>query len=273
MIRHALLTSLTAVCLLAQHEQKEKEKSQHPAIGDPVAIEAGRKLFLNGCAGCHGADGKGGRGPNLRERGMWHPMTDETLYSTIHNGIPGGMPPANLPEEQEWQIVAYVRSLTSPAVETPVEGNPEEGRRIFWSKQAGCSNCHRILGQGGLLGPDLSNVGGVRSLPHIRESILDPDEEIPPGYRSASVVLRNGRRLEGIARNFSNYSLQLQDQQGHLHLIPMEDVERIDLARGSAMPKDYAKRLTNGELRDLLAFLAQQSVRPVELTKRSKADK
>jgi len=51
--------------LLAQHE-KEVDKSKF--IGNVQAIEAGRTLFANGCAACHGPDGRGGRGPNLRER-------------------------------------------------------------------------------------------------------------------------------------------------------------------------------------------------------------
>src|SRR5919202_1525947 len=88
--------------LTAQHQQ-EGSKKRHPFIGDLNAIAAGQKIFLNSCAVCHGAEGQGGRGPSLRERVMWHPLEDDTMYAAIQKGIPaGGMPAANLPEDQAW---------------------------------------------------------------------------------------------------------------------------------------------------------------------------
>jgi hypothetical protein len=81
------------------------------------------------------------------------------------------------------------------------------------------------------------------------------------------VVLRQGTVLQGVARNVSNYSVQLQDADGNLHLLSMSDIEEITLAKGSPMPKDYGKRLTTHELDDLLAFLSRQSARPIEAKK------
>ena len=92
------MRTLTAFCLAATlplFAQHEKEVDKTKFIGDLKAIEAGRALFANGCAACHGADGRGGRGPNLREKIFWHPVDDETLYKAIQKGISGGMPPAN----------------------------------------------------------------------------------------------------------------------------------------------------------------------------------
>src|SRR5215469_10882218 len=106
MHRIAVLSLAGVLPLVAQHGG-EKEKTKHPFIGDPAAIEAGRVLFAGGCAACHGAEGQGGRGPNLRERIYWHPVDEETLYRVIKNGIPaGGMPAAGLSEDQLWQVVA-----------------------------------------------------------------------------------------------------------------------------------------------------------------------
>ena len=68
---------IALVCLavaLPLAAQNEKDKPKNPAIGDPQAIEAGRKLFAAGCAACHGAEGQGGRGPNLYEQVFWHPL-------------------------------------------------------------------------------------------------------------------------------------------------------------------------------------------------------
>jgi cytochrome c oxidase cbb3-type subunit 3 len=262
------LAALAAVLPLAAQHEKDGEKKKHPFIGDPKAIEAGRKLFVAGCAACHGAEGEGGRGPNLREAVFWHPLDEDTLYKSIQKGIPGGgMPAANLPEDQAWQVVAFVRSLTAPAIENDAPGDPQSGEALFWGK-AGCASCHRIRGRGGALGPDLSNAGATRPLPKLREAIVDPDADGAPGYRAATVVLRNGRTLRGVARNRTNYSLQLQDAEGELHLLSAADISEMILSKGSPMPKDFSKRLTAQEIEDIVAYLSRQSTRPVEAAKK-----
>src|SRR5215472_414724 len=214
MARVAILALALLLPLAAQHE-KQGEKPKHPFIGDPVAIEAGRALFASGCAACHGAEGQGGRGPNLRERIHWHPMDDEMLHKIIQTGIPsGGMPPAQLSEDQLWQTVAFVHSLTAPAIENVVPGDPAAGETLFWGS-AGCSGCHSIRGRGGKLGPDLTNAGATRPLPQLRQDILDPDAGGSVGYRAVTVVLRDGKTLQGVARNRTDYSLQLQEAGGN----------------------------------------------------------
>jgi putative heme-binding domain-containing protein len=264
---HRTVVLLLAIVppIAAQHEAKDEKKK---FIGDPAAIEAGRQTFAGGCAACHGAEGQGGRGPNLRERIYWHPVDEDTLYQVIKKGIPaGGMPAADFDDDKVWQVVAYVRSLTTPAIETVVPGDQRAGEALFWGK-AGCGSCHSIRGRGGKQGPDLTNAGSTRPLPQLRQDILDPDAAGDSGYRAVKVVLRKGATLQGVARNFTNYSLQLQDAQGNLHLLSMADIREMTIAKGSSMPKDYGQRLTAQELDDLLAYLSRQSARPIEAKKK-----
>jgi len=261
MHRLAFLTVAALLPLAAQHEQEGKPPN--PALGNPQSIEAGRKLFSGGCAACHGAEGQGGRGPNLRERIYWHPVDEETLYRVIQKGIPaGGMPAAGLNEDQTWQVVAFVRSLTAPAIETVVPGDAAAGEAVFWGK-AGCGECHSIRGRGGKLGPDLTNAGATRPLPQLRQDIVDPDAAGVSGYQAVKVVLRSGASLSGVARNRTNYALELQDAKGTLHLLSMADVREVTLGRGSPMPKDYGMRLTQAEIDNILAYLSRQSARPI----------
>jgi putative heme-binding domain-containing protein len=258
-----LILTLAAVPLLAQHAVDDDGKKKNPAIGDPKAIAEGQKLYLTSCAGCHGPKGQGGRGPNLRQRGVWHPLDDDGLFRTIQKGVPGAdMPATNLPEEKIWQLAAFVRSLTAPAAEANVPGNAAAGEQLFWSAKAGCGNCHRILGRGGMMGPDLSNIGAAKPAEEIRESIVDPDADGFHQYKGVTAFLKNGTSVKGVARNRTNYSIQIQDAQGNLHLLSMADVTDLKISPNSPMPRDYAKRLSRAELDDVIAYLSRQSVRP-----------
>lgn len=262
-MRLLLLSLLAVFPSLAQHGDAAGKPAQNPAIGNPAAIDAGKRLFAGSCGGCHGPDGQGGRGPSLRDKVMWHSLDDTALYSIIEKGIPGTeMPNSREPSEKLWQLVAFVRSLSSPAADMHVPGDARLGEAVFRGS-AGCANCHAVQGQGGKLGPDLSNAGATRSLPSLRESIVDPDANGAVGYRSILVKLLDGRELSGVERNRSNYSLQLQDRTGTVHLIEMAQVREMKSSRTSPMPKDYQQRLSKIELENLLAYLSAQSLRPI----------
>jgi cytochrome c oxidase cbb3-type subunit 3 len=257
---------LLTLPLGAQHGRYLGE-SRHPAIGNPEAIAAGARLYATSCAACHGPDGSGGRGPNLVRRTAWHPLSDETIFDTIRNGVPGAdMPPTKLPDDQTWNLVAFIHALTGPASEANVPGDPAAGERVFWGSKAGCSGCHAIRGRGSRMGPDLSNIGGSRPLALIREAVLDPSKELSlVGKEGVTVTMKNGDVIQGIARNRSNYSIQVVDREGRLHLISMADVAEVTILDRPLMPGDFARRLSPEEIRDLLAYLARQSVREPEI--------
>lgn len=256
------LIFLLAVPLLAQHGRYLND-SKNSAIGDPNAIAAGARLYITSCAGCHGPDGSGGRGPNLVRRALWHPLGDDAIFRAIREGVPGAdMPPTKLPDDQTWQLVAFIHAMTGPAVENTPPGDPAAGEQIFWGAKAKCANCHSIRGRGGRMAPDLTNIGGSRPAALIKEAIVDPSKDLfLVGKEGVTVALRNGQTIQGIARNRNNFSLQVVDQKGALHLIPMRDVKELTIMEKSPMPDDFAKRLSKQEMQDLIAYLSRQSLR------------
>lgn len=251
-----------SLILLAQHVQDEDKKKRNPAIGNIAAIAAGEKAFNEGCAVCHGQGGMGGRGPNLANgRVMWHTLSDEATYKRIKDGVPsGGMPPTPGSDEKLWQLAAYVVALRAPASESPQTGDATLGQMLFWGK-AGCNECHSILGKGGKLGPDLSDAGGSRSTTVIRMAIEDPGANGSKGFEKAHIVLKNGKTVDGVLKNRNNFSLQVQDARGELHLLLMTAVKEMQVAPNSVMPANYKSRLSGAEINALVAYLAQQTAR------------
>ena len=244
-----------AASLLAQHA-KDEEAAKHPFMSDSARIEAGRRAYLGSCAGCHGPEAGGGRGPSLIERAAWHPMNDESLYNTIQKGV-GIMPAANLATDRGWELAAFVRSLTAPAVDVKAPGDPALGEKTFWS-DAGCSNCHRIGGKGGFSGPDLSNIGRTSTLPKLRRSIVDPDYERTTGFQRAALILRDGTKLNGLVKDRTNYVIQIQLRDGALRSIPVQTIESFEINPATTMPADYTTKLSKDDITNLVSFLRQQ---------------
>ncbi|MBE7942043.1 MULTISPECIES: c-type cytochrome [Ramlibacter] len=86
----------------------------NPFHNQPEAVAEGRALFVKmNCAGCHGYDAKGAMGPNLTD-GYWrYGGAPVSIFKSIYEGRPQGMPAWNpaLPPDDIWKIVAYVESL------------------------------------------------------------------------------------------------------------------------------------------------------------------
>ena len=264
------LAAFLAVSFLAAQDDAKITNRAGAAADDshmappPAFIDAGRKLFQNSCSACHGPSGGGGHGPSLVEGDRIRSLSDAQLFQSIQKGVPGtDMPPSSFSEAQIQQVAAFVRSLNAPAIESTVPGDPEAGGSLFFGK-AGCVSCHMIRGEGGFLGPDLSDAGVHMTLGQMRESLLQPDKRIADGFQGITVVTQTGERIQGIAKNQDNYSLQLVDKQGHLHLLAKTDLKIIELSDHSLMPNDFGTRLSAGEVQNILSYLSRQSVRQKE---------
>ena len=108
-----------------------------------------------------------------------------------------------------------------------VQGDAQVGEQIFWSK-GGCGACHRVGRKGGAYGPDLTRIGRSRSVEHLRASLLDPDDDLPPGYFVVRAVHRDGRTTTGIGVAFDDFSAQLWGLDRKAALIP---------SRGGSLPR------------------------------------
>lgn len=94
----------------------------NPYAHDQVALADGRQLFnAFNCSGCHGGHGGGGMGPSLRDESWIYGSSDAEVFNSIAEGRGKGMPAWGLkiPQDQIWQLVAYVKSMRSPEEPDP----------------------------------------------------------------------------------------------------------------------------------------------------------
>jgi len=89
------------------------------------AVNTGRILFGQfNCSGCH-SNGGGGMGPSLMDDEWIYGGRLEQIHQTIVEGRPNGMPAwgGKIPDQQIWQIAAYVRSMSLPQTLAAETGN------------------------------------------------------------------------------------------------------------------------------------------------------
>jgi putative heme-binding domain-containing protein len=231
------------------------------ASGFAQSLEVGRKAYEARCAGCHGSDGTGGsQGPDIVDRRQPRARSSSAMRDLIRNGIPGtGMPAFPVPDAELDAIVSYISVLKAPAADNPRAGDAMAGERFF-SGKGNCSSCHMVQGRGGILGPDLSNLGRERKTPQIEQAIREPGvrrksagDDDAQSFRAVSLRMRDGRTLRGLAKYESPFDLGVQSLDGRFHSISRAQVADITW-EPSLMPRVQA---STEELRDLLAYLTR----------------
>jgi mxaJ protein len=90
-------------------------KKLNPFTGKEDMIAMGKMLYNEvGCQGCHGGGGGGGMAASLIDENWKFGSDDETLFKLIKGQIPEQTMPtvySDLPDEQVWQILAFIRSV------------------------------------------------------------------------------------------------------------------------------------------------------------------
>ncbi|MFI4950569.1 MAG: c-type cytochrome [Caulobacterales bacterium] len=95
--------------------------------GNPQAIADGKRYFAwYNCGGCH-FNGGGGIGPALMDQQWIYGGRIDEIHNSIAQGRPNGMPTwqQKIPDEQIWEIAAYVRSLSAPSTINQGKAKPD----------------------------------------------------------------------------------------------------------------------------------------------------
>jgi putative heme-binding domain-containing protein len=156
---------------------------------------------------------------------------------------------------------AYVDQLTRQVQQ---HGDPVAGKKVFQSSVTGCVACHQVqeVNQLGPFakGPELTAVGAGLQTELIIEAIIWPKRQIKEGYEAAMLMLHDGRMITGYITTKSDETTSIRDMAtGKILTVNNASIDRT-IKIGTVMPDGLTAFLTNKELRDLVAYLADLKV-------------
>lgn len=151
---------------------------------------------------------------------------------------------------------AYLAGLSTEL--DKLSGDADAGKEIFLAPKNNCFACHRAVGRGGTIGPDLSHIGKFRTKAELLESIIFPSLTIAPEYRSHQVTTKAGKSVTGLVIRDAADALVLRLTDLFEVRLARKDIDDIAPATVSLMPDGLERTLSRQELRDLLEFLVSQ---------------
>ncbi len=119
-----------------------------PEVPDvPAAGASGAEIFSLLCTQCHGEEGEGGIGPNLKDEEWQDSRTDEEIFDAINVGHVGTSMVAwgeVLSTAQIEELVTAIRELANPPL--PPEGIPTFEANVLPIFEQSCTVCHGTSG-------------------------------------------------------------------------------------------------------------------------------
>lgn len=133
-------------------------------------------------------------------------------------------------------------------------GDKQKGQNIFArNESAQCLRCHVVNGNGGEVGPDLTDIALKLTRAELMRSLVDPSFRIAPGYGTVILDLKNGEKLSGLLQSESGETLTVKSGNNPNLEIAKSNIEKIEHLP-SGMPS-ASSVLNREQIRDLIAFL------------------
>lgn len=163
-----------------------------------------------------------------------------------------------------WAAVGEVAQAAPRRLPELEGGHWLRGRRVFFSEEAGCGKCHSVRGEGGRIGPDLSNLVH-RDYASVLKDIREPSAALNPDHISYVLELSDGRVLTGVPRDGGAGRLIVGDAEGREVVVPRGRVDAMSASTKSLMPEGIDRALGPEKMRDLMTFLLTEPLAPAAI--------
>lgn len=151
------------------------------------------------------------------------------------------------PEAKKAEFAKWEGLLTKEAL---AKADPSKGRMIF---TAACSACHKLYGQGGAIGPELTG-SDRHNLKYLLENILDPSAVVPADFRVSVLNLKDGRTITGVIPEQTERTLTVQTPAERITIERTQIVKQAQLPM-SLMPEGLLSALGDENVKNLIAYL------------------
>ncbi|HEY4312239.1 MAG TPA: PVC-type heme-binding CxxCH protein [Pirellulales bacterium] len=135
------------------------------------------------------------------------------------------------------------------------QGDIKRGQLVFNSQKAACASCHAIGYLGGSVGPDLTQIGRIRSERDLLEAIVFPSASFVRSYEPMTVTTHGGQVHNGIVRKDAPDEVILVLNAKDTVRVGREEIDEMIPGTISVMPTGLDKQLSAAELIDLMTFL------------------
>lgn len=225
------------------------------AEGSDIA-EAGRALFRQNCAFCHGRDAMGGEtGPDLTQSNLVQSdTTGEKIAAVIREGRPNNkMPSFNFSAPEMRSLIAFIHAREAAAkahpggrrgvsVEDLQTGNAQAGKQYF-EGAGGCVKCHSATG-------DLAGIASRYQGLRLEEHMLYPRD----AKSTVTVTLPSGEKISGTLAYQDEFTVGLRDSNGVYRSWPTDRVKFTVQSPVDAHVEQFPK-YTDDDIHNLMAYL------------------
>ena len=137
-----------------------------------------------------------------------------------------------------------------------VNRNFEQGKMMFDAGR--CSSCHLMRGEGGSIGPDLTQLGTRFTAKDMLEAIIEPNKTVSDQYAATVFTMKDGSSILGRLTNENDQTYFISQNPFApevIREIPKSDVLGTKYSYISLMYPGLINRMNEEELKDLMAFL------------------
>jgi putative heme-binding domain-containing protein len=158
----------------------------------------------------------------------------------------------------------FIAKLTSQLTHARLAAaDKSNGRMLF---NTACAACHRLHGEGGQVGPDLTG-SGRDNLDYLLDNIADPSAVVTADFRMSVANLKDGRVLNGVVATQTARTVTLKTMTETVTLERMEFTS-LDESKLSLMPEGLLEALSETQVRDLIAYLMHPAQVPLPMAAR-----
>ena len=152
-------------------------------------------------------------------------------------------------ESKEKELARYKKMLTKRFLS---EGDPKNGKEVYTRT---CAACHKLFGEGGTIGPDLTG-SGRKDLHYILENVIDPSAIVSKDFQLVSVKTKDNRVVSGTIAEENKDTVTIKTVNDKI-ILQRSNIESLQKSKQSMMPEGLFNILNKNDLRDLIKYLQQ----------------